>query len=146
MAKRFFAVSALLVLFGVLAVVVGSLVSVHRISNYARLVAVEVAVFSDVQCTRPVVNISWGLLSPGESKNFSCWMRSTSNVPVVVSMTVSNWVPLNISSWISVCWGCEGLMLYPGEVISVAFSLEVDSAIPYGFRDFTFDILVCGSG
>jgi len=147
MENRTIAVIALILVVSVaITVSLSALSTVYKIQNTAQLKTVGVTVFSDANCTQKLLNITWGILGPGENKNFSCYVRSDSNTPVNLSMHTENWQPANITSWTSISWSLEGFTLQPNASAPTALMLAVNGSIPLGFSSFSFDIVFVGSG
>ena len=147
MENRIVAVIALILAVSLAVTVTLSALSVFiKIQNTAQIKTVGVTVFSDAGCTQKVLNVTWGVLGPGENKNFTCYVRSDSNTPINLSMYCENWQPANITSWVAVAWSLEGFMLQPNASAPTALTLAVNGSIPLGFTSFSFDIVFIGSG
>jgi hypothetical protein len=117
----------------------------RKISNTATLKVVGIGVFKDVNFTVPVTSIDWGMLEPGQTKNCTLYLRSTSNVPITLSMYVANWNPTNASAFLSLTWDYKGQVIAPSTSIPATFSLAVNASIS-GISTFSFDIWIVGSG
>jgi hypothetical protein len=128
-----------------LAGVAGIMQYSQKISNTATLKLVGIAVFKDVNLTIPVTTIDWGMLEPGQTKNCTVYMRSTSNVPLTLSMYVANWNPANASAFLHLAWDYKGQVVAPSASIPATFSLAVNASIS-GISIFSFDIWIVGSG
>ena len=116
-----------------------------QISSVAAIKTVGVAVYWDPAFTVPVNSISWGMLEPDETKNVSCYIVNTSNVPIILTLTTSNWTPLNAGNYVSLTWNYDGQQIPVGNAVPVTLSLHVHSAIT-GIASFSFDITITGSG
>jgi len=127
-------------------VFVGAIVeSSRRISNEAAIKAVNVGVYEDPALTVPLTKIVWGVLEPGEQKNYTAYIKNESNVPLTLALTTENWSPLNASSFVALTWNHNGQLLEVDEFVEVTFTLAVDPAIS-GIKTFNFDIVIVGSG
>jgi len=60
-------------------------------------------------------------------------------------MATSNWSPSNASSFMALSWDYGGQTLNVDEVIQVKLTLSVSASIE-GITDFSFDIVIVGSG
>jgi hypothetical protein len=129
----------------VLLVVIALLPVSVQISNVAAIKTVGVAVYWDPAFTVRLTNISWGILEPGETKNVSCYIANKSNVPVILTLTTSNWAPTNASNFITLTWNYDGQPIPVGVATPITFSLHVDAATT-GITAFSFDITITGSG
>jgi hypothetical protein len=117
----------------------------RKISNTVTLKTVGINVFQNANLTTPVTSINWGMLEPGQTKNSTVYLQSTSNVPISLSMYVANWVPTNASSFLSLSWNYKGQAIAPSASIPATFSLAVNASIS-GITSFSFDIWIVGSG
>lgn len=106
---------------------------------------VEIGVYEDINCTVSVTSIDWGILQPGEWKNYSAYVRNEGTVPILLSMSTENWTPTNASDWIALTWDIGGQTLAVDEVIPVTFLLLINSEIS-GITTFSFDILIRAAG
>lgn len=70
-------------------------------------------------------------------------MKSTSNVPVSVSMAVGNFNPPSGSTYLACTWNYSGTII-PGQLVPVVFTLAAANTIT-GITAFSFDISVVGS-
>jgi len=125
--------------------IAGTLISRIEITSTGKLKVVKVNVYKDIDCIDKVSEINWGVLEPGESKNFTCYIRNESNTNVTLSMTTANWVPNQAAYYISLSWNLEGVEMSPDEIMPCNFTLTVSSSI-YGITNFSFDIMVVGEG
>jgi hypothetical protein len=116
-----------------------------RIPTTAQLKLLGVGVYKDISFTIPVTQIDWGILEPGESKNFSAYIKNESNVPITLSMHTEDWNPTNASSLIGFSWDYQGSQISVDGSIPVTFILNVNQATA-GFRGFSFTIVIVGSG
>jgi hypothetical protein len=78
--------------------------------------------------------IKWGNLSMGDTETASFYLRSTSNVPIVLSLDESEWTPAGIDRYLYVSWNYTGESILPGNEISISMSLS--SLITQEFADF----------
>jgi hypothetical protein len=117
----------------------------RKISNTATIKTVGINVFQNVNLTSPVTSIDWGMLEPGQTKNCTVYLWSTSNVPISLSMYTANWNPTNASAFLSLSWNYKGQVIAPSASIPATFSLAVNASIS-GITTFSFDIWIVGSG
>lgn len=117
----------------------------QKIPNVATLKVVGVGVFKDVNFTMPVTMIDWGMVEPGETKNYAVFLRSESNVPMSLTIYVADWNPANASQYLQLTWNYSGAQLAPHASVPINFSLTVNVTIPK-FPAFSFDIWIVGSG
>ena len=142
---------AVVVLSAVIGALAGSLVTYGllsgavRVPTRAQVKSVGVDVFSDADCTVQLTMIDWGFLEPGQTKNCSAYLKSTSNVAITVSMVTEDWNPLNATSLIGCIWDAEGRQISADEVIAANFTLTVNQSTT-GLKSFSFTIVISGSG
>jgi hypothetical protein len=110
------------------------------ISTYGNIMAVGVQFYSDSSGLTATSQINWGTLAPGQTVNVTLYMKSTSNVPVTVSMAVGNFVPASGSGYLACTWNYNGT-INPGQLVPVVFTLVVAGTIT-GITSFSFDISV----
>jgi hypothetical protein len=113
------------------------------ISTHGNIKAVGVAFYSDSSGVSATSQINWGTLEPGQSVNVTLYMKSTSNVPVSVSMAVGNFNPPSGSTYLACTWNYSG-SLSPGQLVPVVFTLVVANTIT-GITAFSFDVSVVGT-
>jgi hypothetical protein len=118
--------------------------SVH-FSSVAAVKTVGVAIYWDPAFTVPVVNMNWGVIEPGTTKNVSCYIVNTSNVPVSLTLAVNNWQPTSASNYVSLTWNYDEQPIPVSGYTPITFSLHVDPATT-GITGFSFDITITGSG
>jgi len=117
----------------------------RRIPSSATVKAVGVGVYKDVNFTVSVTQIDWGIVEPGESKNFSAYIVNQSNVPITLSMTTEDWNPVNSSDFIALTWDYSGSEVAVDGYVFVTFVLTVDHAVS-GIDAFSFTMVIVGSG
>jgi len=116
-----------------------------KIGNTATLKLVGIGVFKDVNFTMPVTTIDWGIIEPGQTKNYSAYILSESNVPLSLNMYTANWNPQNASTFLTLTWDYKAQTIAPHASLPVTFSLAANASI-HGISTFSFDIWIIGSG
>ena len=117
----------------------------RRINNQAAIKAVGVSVYQNPELTVPLTEINWGILEPGEEKNYTAYIENESNVPIMLVLTTDNWSPLNASNFIALTWDYDGQFVAVRGFVEATFTLAVDPAISE-IETFSFDIVIVGSG
>ncbi len=107
--------------------------------------AIGVTVYSDVAATTRLTSIDWGIVEPGEDKNEICYIRNEGNFAVTLSLLTENWSPSTASQYITLSWNYDGHSLGLGEIVEVTINLAVSSSVT-GITDFSFDLVIVGSG
>lgn len=116
----------------------------RTVSNAGTVEAVGVGVYLDSECTGNLSSINWGVLEPGSSKNFTCYIRNELSSVSTLSMYTSFWEPPNASDYLTLTWDYGGQAINPDDVIRVTFTLSVDASI-VGITIFSFDITIAGN-
>lgn len=115
-----------------------------KIPAVGKVKGVNIQVYSDSQCSIVLVQIDWGLLSPGENKSFVCYLKSESTVNVVLILAAQDWNPTAAGQYIVLSWNREGFTLQPGQAAEAKLALYVSPSIA-GVTSFSFTIIVTAS-
>jgi len=115
------------------------------ISTKGNIKAVGVQFYVDSAGSIATSQIDWGMLDPGQTVTVTLYCKSTSNVPVTLSMAVGNFNPASGSGYLACTWNYSGATLSSGQIIPVVFTLQVASTIT-GITAFSFDIGVISAG
>ncbi|MGB8780559.1 MAG: hypothetical protein WCD81_07920 [Candidatus Bathyarchaeia archaeon] len=118
----------------------------RQIPSLGTITAVGVGVFSDAACTQNVTSVNWGILTPGSITNYQTYIKSTSNIPITLSLGTDSWNPASAPTYITLSWSYSaGVVIQPNASLPVSLTLTVSSTVT-GFTSFTFDIDITGSG
>lgn len=109
------------------------------------ITGVGVVFYSDAQGQVPVSNINWGNIPPGGSVTTSIYVKSTSNVPITLTMLTTGWNPATIADKMTLTWNYAGTTIQPGTIIKVDFTLAAATTAPAG-TSFSFNIIVTATG
>lgn len=115
------------------------------ISSGGAVKAIGVMVYSDVNAANRLTSIDWGIVEPGENKNVICYIRNEGNFAVTLSLLTENWSPSNASQYIALSWNYYGHSIGLGEIVEVTINLAVSDSVS-GITDFSFDVVIVGSG
>lgn len=104
--------------------------------------------------------IDWGTIYPGAATNRSFYIKSVSNVPLILNLTFANltfqnsqeqpvMAPLPIANPMNLTWNYNNTVLYMNDTIYVTLTLEtsynldfVDYVINNDVKKFNFDISI----
>jgi len=89
----------------------------------------SIDVYSDPDCRNSMVSIVWGLLSPGEAKNVTVYVRNEGEANAVLSLSAYNWTPTEASNFMRITSDYTGAPLRPGQVLPFVVTLTVDQNI-----------------
>jgi hypothetical protein len=101
-------------------------------------------VYWDEACTQTCREIHWGVLTPGQKKKITVYVKNTGTLPITGSFNTSDWVPPLAANYISLTWNFGDKPLDSGKVRVTDFTLTVDPAI-HDVTDFYFNITVTGT-
>jgi len=116
-----------------------------RIPSSGKIKTIGVEAYWDAECAQPCTNIDWGILEPNQSVAKTIWIKSTSNTNIMLTLTTENWAPANAENYIALTWNRENQILAPNATVEATLTLKVSPSIA-GIQNFTFDIIIIGSG
>ncbi len=67
--------------------------------------------------------LPWGVVYLGDSKSVSFYVRSDSNVPITLSLSITDWMPSGISSYLNVSWNYNQTVIQPNQEIFLTLTL-----------------------
>ena len=105
---------------------------------------VGVGIYGDSNLTDALSSINWGMIDPGVSQNYTCYIRNEGNSASVLGLSTINWNPIKASAFIGLSWDYAGKFLLPSEVINVTFMLSVSPNVS-GVSNFSFDTVISSS-
>lgn len=112
--------------------------------GHGKVKTVGVGVYRDLAVTSSLSSINWGMIDPGGSQNYTCYVRNEGSSAVFLALSTTNWNPLKASTLISLSWSYKGQSVVPSEVLEVTFTLSV-SPNASGISNFSFDTIVSSS-
>jgi hypothetical protein len=137
-------------LMGVVASALGALVATHTVPNTGNIrvstptPSVQLGIYSDSACQTVLSSVTWGTLNPGGWSSQTIYLRNEGNVPVTLSMSVGNWTPSSVQSYLTLTWDRSGYVLATGLVVQAVLTLNVSASIS-GITSFGFDITISAS-
>ena len=135
------AVVAMILMTSALAVMQNSTAVTHN----GTIQSLNVGIFQDSACTQPLSALNWGSLKPGTTTNKTIYVKNTGNTAVTLNMTVTTWNPTTASSYITLTWDKQGLVVGAGNVVQALLVLSVPPNVN-GFTDFNCTTLIAGNG
>lgn len=109
--------------------VYGLLTAQHSVSSLGQIATLGVDVYQDRNLTMPLTQVNWGMLRPGDVVTYKAYVLNSGNVPVNLTMTVTNWAPSEALNYINLTWDAEQWILPPNSNVAVTFTLSVDPTI-----------------
>lgn len=140
----FGAIGLLVLLFAITAF--GALNVSQTVTSGGTIVGVNVGVYSDSTCTQSASSINWGNLQPGNSANFTLWIKNTGRSSMTLSMTTSGWSPSNASTGITLSWNQQNTLLTPNQIVQGLLTLTVSPTISTSVTTFNFTTTITGTG
>jgi len=111
------------------------------ISSSGEILGVGLNVFETSDCKVEVTSIDWGVLSPGENKSVSYYLRNERNWELVAAKNETNWVPLEAKDYIALTWSYNNESLGANQVVPITFTLSVSPDI-HDITTFSFNIIL----
>jgi len=101
-------------------------------------------VYWDAKCLSRVDSIYWGMLSPGEKKNVTIYVRNEGESSTILTLDVYGWDPVEASNYLKIEWNYTGVAVESGQIVAVNLILTVDSEV-IGITNFSVSIDVGSS-
>jgi hypothetical protein len=89
-----------------------------------------IGIYSNQACTVRAPSISWGTLSPGATSTLVLYVKNQGNTPVILSIGMSNWNPVNLSTYLTLKWNYLNQELNPGSILKITLTLTVSPSTP----------------
>jgi len=120
-----------------------SVLSTRSINSGGTITSLNVEIYSNIECTQRCSNINWGTLTPGDSTSQTIYVKNSSNKPIILYMTIQNWIPASANTYLDITWDKEETILNPDQITQA--SLTLNTALDTGsLIDFNFDIIITG--
>ena len=124
----------------------GILNSSQTVLSSGKIVTVNLGVYSNSGCTKPVSSISWGSLRPGGTASFTVWVKNTGSSRVTLGLATGSWLPLNASKSMALSWNQKNAVLAPNQIVQANLTLTVSPSVSTAITYFSFNILISGTG
>jgi len=115
-----------------------------RIPGRGMIRGIGIDIYWDAACTNSCVEINWGEMNPGQSKDTVLYVKNIRRVPVELALLTGAWDPDLAKFYISLSWNYTGQTLRARDVLPVKFTLTVSPKI-FGVETFSFDIVIQAS-
>jgi hypothetical protein len=123
----------------------GLLTTSKTLSSSGSVKAINIEVFYDDLCTQVMNSVDWGTPKPGGKVYQTVYIKNPGSAPLNVSMTTSNWAPVEAANYITLTWDSEGASIDSDQVLQALLMLSVSDTIT-GVTDFSFNIVIEGTG
>jgi hypothetical protein len=125
----------------------GAILSTQQISSTGTVAStVDVGVYTDSACTTNCTSISWGTLAPGATVTRTVYVKNLGTLPETLDMTTSGWNPANANGPITFTWNRASYVLNASQSVSATLTLAVSSSINSSITNFSFNIIISGTG
>lgn len=105
------------------------------------VVALNIGVYSDGDCSSNASSVDWGVVEPGSVQNVSLFVRNEGTVAADLYLTTGDWSPSNASEFLTLTWDYSGQILDRFEIVLVVLTLQVSPEVR-GISSFSFDIII----
>ena len=119
------------------------------IPSFGTVKTIGVEAYWDLNTENKTEKIDWGIVWVGSSQNVTLHIQSISNYKVTLTLNATDWIPANMSDYMTLSWDYNGTSLNPDEFISVTLILSTsysDSFVHYlidnDVQSFSFDIYI----
>ena len=120
-------------------IILGSLVAVlmmsRPVSSTGKIKSINCEIYADANRTIKLLQVDWGVLSPGDVAAVTFWIQNIGNINGTLSFNVTDWqfttvtpnssLPGNASSYFVYSWNYSGAVLKPFDVVPVQMQLAV---------------------
>jgi hypothetical protein len=89
----------------------------------------SIDVYSEVNCRNTVQSIDWGMLSPGQEKNVTIYVRNEGESSTILALDVYGWTPVEAPNYMTVTWNYSGVPVNSGQTVAIQLTLRVDASI-----------------
>ena len=97
---------------------------------------------SAVGSNQDLTNIDWGDLTAGSTATRQISVINNGTIPITLSMSVGDWIPLIGQQYISITWNyASGTILQPGAAQTVTININVNQYVT-GINTFTNTIYI----
>lgn len=98
-------------------------------SGQVKNIAISIGFYWDKNCSDHVTFIDWGHIEPGSTRDIIVFVRNEGNTSATLSMSTSNWIPSESTSFVHLSWNYTGEIIEESRVLPVTLSLSVDANI-----------------
>ena len=124
-----------------------------EIPSIGILETIGVEAYWDENVENKTKEINWDIIWVGSSKKVTLYLRSESNVEILLKLNTTNWNPTYISKNMDLSWNYDETPIDLGEVIQVTITLSTTYSKPFvdylmsnSVKEFSFDIIIYAIG
>lgn len=113
----------------VIAVVVAAVLYYSvKISGTGSIKAVGCKIYADEAMTKEISAVDWGVIPVGGTSNVTFFVKSTSTVPVTLTITKDNYNPASFETYSTLTWTYNNAPLQPNELRAVETECCLDQS------------------
>lgn len=116
---------------------------VLKIPNRSRIIAWNIEVFQDPNCTQYLEIIDWGNITINSTYTKTAYLKNSGNIPLLLSMNTSDYNPPQSEFVFNLTWNLEEEIINPLVVKECNFTLTTGLE-HYYISNFTFNIYIYG--
>jgi len=113
------------------------------IPNVSAVSTTKIGVYWDQNCTKTVTSIKWGVLSPGETKNITVYVRNEDNTTIILKVNTTNWNPEKAPEFLNFSYYPINLEIEIQKTAKITLTLHVHQNTST-IKQFSFDIIFEG--
>lgn len=113
------------------------------IPSTGSIVAINIGVYQDSNCSQVLNSIPWGILTPNQTKTFTCYVKNLGATQARLSMFTSAWDPSNASSYILLTWNRIDYLLNATLSVLATLTLKIFPNIT-GITTFKMNVTILG--
>lgn len=111
-----------------------------------------VGVYWDKNCDNPIINVSWGLISPkpfdgGNYKNLTIYVRNEEGFPIKLELGMTKISPNSLTKYTNIKWDYLNETLQPNDIVKVNLVFSIDSNILFEIppvTEYSIEIVIQG--
>jgi len=132
------------VIAGVITLVVIVLVASVLVAYYSSVILngsireAGVVIYRDLNCTQPLQSVDAGIVDPGDTKNWTIYVRSKLDTAIGLNLQTSNWDPSTANGQIQLTWDYDGRRFGSNQTLEVTLTLIISYAL-HDVSTFSFD-------
>jgi len=109
------------------------------IKNASAITTNNLGVYWDQNCTKLATSINWGVLSPGDNKSITLYIRNEDNANLKLTITIINWNPEKAKQYLTLSCKQNNTLIEPQKTLKIQLTLQVKQDTK-DIKDFSFDI------
>jgi len=114
-----------------------------NIQNRAKIETIGLKAYFEPECINEVTYLNWDIIE--QQKNYTIYLKNIGLTNITLTMTTTEWNPINVSNYVSVTWNYNNETLTPNEVLQVTFTFTVtneQAIVNEQIRDISWTITI----